>query len=439
MKYSIIIALLIAGIASFFGYERQQKIITLTTELETLEEEGQKLDIPTDPEASFSPRRAAQRAHKRAREEMVDDFIGELITLIKDSQKPGMQTDPEIQRRGMELIETMLDLSPAELKMMVTKVAEDSSLKQQEKQQLSMFAIMMLSNDNPETALTLILESKDTDLMAGHMSQHMLSQALGSLAKTDPVAAAEWLKENSEKVGGAQDNLTRAIIAQTAQQNVGLALDLIKDLDDQSTAYSSIGSTISVDRIDEFFNAIRGHDGTDKNKATAFQSLAGGPFVKEPEAAIAWLNKTQLSQNERAAFIDGLHYHQIKNHPESWMNWLTTQPNGSSPEDTYHPKNNTTVNILRSWTQNDFVAAGEWVSQLPAGERKNEAVMGYADTLSQHEPAAAEDWAVTLPEGTERTGLLKKIHQNLLPKDAGAAAEFATRHGITSPEAPAEE
>ncbi|MDA7881829.1 hypothetical protein N9A94_05940 [Akkermansiaceae bacterium] len=435
MKYSLLIALLIAGIASFFGYERQQKIKSLTTELETLVEQGEELDIPTDPTVSFSPRRAAQRAHKRAREEMVQDFIGELMTLIKESQKPGMQNDPKIQERGMKLIATMLDLSPAELKMMVLKVSQDPTLKKQEKQQLTMFAIMMLANDNPNTALTLILESKGTDLDSGQMGQHMLSMALGSLAKTDPIAAAEWLKENGEKVGGAQDNLTRAIITQTALQNVGLALDLIKDLaaESKATAYSSIGASITAERVDEFFNAIRGHDATDAEKASAFRSLASGPFVKDPASAIAWLDKTELSNEERSAFKQGLHYYQIKDHAETWMNWLVAQPNDSASAGAPEPKSETTQNIIRNWTREDFVAAGEWVGKLPPGDERNAVVESYAETLSQHEPEAAEAWAVTLPEGSERNGLLNTIHRNLRSKDQEAAAAFAKKHGIDIP------
>lgn len=433
MKYSILIALIIVGIASFFGIDRHQKIVTLTTELETLVKQGEKLDIPTDPKASFSPRRSVQRAHKREREEMIDEFIGELMDLIKESQKPGRQNDPDIQKRGIELIATMLDLTPAELKMMVLKVSEDSSLNQEEKQQLSMFAIMMLANDNPDTALTLILETHESDLLAGNMNRHMLTMALGSLAKTDPVAAAEWLKENGEKVGGAQDDLTRAIIMQAGQENVGLALDLIKDLEEenQSAAYASLGMSITPERIDEFFNAIRGHDASDKDKASAFTSLASGPFVKEPEAAIEWLDKTQLSDEERAAFMQGLHYYQIKDNPETWMNWMFKQEKAPGHEITGH---STAHNIIRGWTNNDFVAAGEWVGKLPPGEDRNAAVASYAETLSSHEPVAAEEWALTLPEGTERTGLLKKIHRNLSSNNKEAATEFAEKHGIDQPE-----
>ena len=438
MKFSILIALIIAGIASYFGIDRQQKINTLTTELETLVIQGEEFDIPTDPKASFSPKRSVQRAHKREREEMVDTFIGELMDLIKESQKPGMQNDPEIQKRGIALISTMLDLSPSELKMMVLKVAEDSSLKQQEKQQLSMFAIMMLANDNPDTALTLILETKETDLIEGQMSQHMLTMALGSLAKTDPIAAAEWLKENGEKVGGAQDKLTRAIIMQASQENVGLALDLIKDLGEevQSDAYSSLGMSVTAERIDDFFNAIRGHDATDEEKAIAFGSLAASPFVKDAPAAIEWLDKTKLSDIEKGAFMRSLNYHQIKDDPGTWMNWIYEQDKVSGPANHVFP---TEQNIIRGWTHNDFVAAGEWVGKLPAGDKRNGAVSTYAETLSRHEPAAAEEWAVSLPEGEQRTNLLEKIHLNISSNNKEAATEFAERHGIAQPEAVIEE
>jgi hypothetical protein len=264
------------------------------------------------------------------------------------------------------------------------------------------------------------------------MSQHMLSMALGSLAKTDPIAAAEWLKENGEKVGGAQDNLTRAIITQTALQNVGLALDLIKDLatESKATAYASIGASITSERVDEFFNAIRGHDATDEEKASAFRSLASGPFVKDPASAIAWLDKTELANEERSAFKQGLHYHQIKDSPETWMNWMIAQNNDAEQTAT---NRSATQNIIRSWTREDFVATGEWVGKLPPGDERNAVVESYAETLSQHEPEAAEAWAVTLPEGSERNGLLNTIHRNIRSKDQDAAAEFAKKHGIDIP------
>jgi len=437
MKYSILIALLILGIASFFGFGRQQKIATLTTELETLVKQGEEFDVPADPAASFSPRRFVQRVHKQEREEMINKFIGELMELIKESQQPNRQSDPDFQKRGIEMISTMLELSSAELKLMVLRVAESDSLNLEEKQQLSMFAVMMLADNNPDTALTLILETHESNLLEGPMSRQMLSTALGSLAKTDPVAAAEWLKEHGEKVGGVQDELTRIIIVQAGRENIGLALDLIKGLEEtgRGAAYASLGLGITPERIDEFFNAIRGDDASDTEKASAFTSLAAGPFTKDPKAAIEWLDKSDLSKAEKSSFMQGLHYHQIKDNPETWMNWILKQE--ADPDLSKQgllPANN----IIRAWTQNDFVAAGEWVGKLPAGEKRNQAIVSYAGTLSRHEPAAAEEWAVSLPEGSQRTELLEKILHNLTSNHKEAAVEFAERHGITPPKLPEE-
>jgi hypothetical protein len=90
-------------------------------------------------------------------------------------------------------------------------------------------------------------------------------------------------------------------------------------------------------------------------------------------------------------------------------------------------------NLVKSWTQNDYIAAGQWLTSMPDGPTKNSAVRSYAATVARYDPECACQWAMNLPPGNDRDVTLNRIYQNL-PKDdpasKQAAEAFAELHGV---------
>ena len=87
-------------------------------------------------------------------------------------------------------------------------------------------------------------------------------------------------------------------------------------------------------------------------------------------------------------------------------------------------------NLIGQWTQQDYLAAGKWLTAAPEGPGKTASVATYSVTVAEYEPQVAVQWALTLPEGAERKATLDSIYQNWPKNDAAAAAEFARKYAI---------
>ena len=87
-------------------------------------------------------------------------------------------------------------------------------------------------------------------------------------------------------------------------------------------------------------------------------------------------------------------------------------------------------NLIGQWTQQDYLAAGRWLTAAPEGPAKQAAVSTYAGTVAEYEPKVAVQWADTLPEGEQRRRTYETILENWPKIDSAAAEAFAAKHGL---------
>jgi len=139
------------------------------------------------------------------------------------------------------------------------------------------------------------------------------------------------------------------------------------------------------------------------------------------EDAVKWVTTAELTEKEQQQFIDSIRYSD-RNMPQ-WLDWLSTQ---KLPPDS---AGNRIRGLFSTWTRNDYVAAGEWLTQAPAGAGKESATEAYIEAISTYDPDTAYQWAKTLPEGKKEFSI-QQIYQNLKRKDLAAAEAYATQHGL---------
>ena len=109
--------------------------------------------------------------------------------------------------------------------------------------------------------------------------------------------------------------------------------------------------------------------------------------------------------------------------PGKWMEWMGARfPPGKG--DDY------IKNMIGSWTQQDYEAAGKWLAAAPDGPVKNAAIRGYAQEIFPHDRETAMRWIMTLPPDERREQTLRFILVNELRDDPEAAAAFKEEHGI---------
>lgn len=429
MKISLLIAAIIVGIAAYFGLDQKEKIKHLTTEWEELKTTAIAKSISTDPKATFSSQRARSDSARAAREKAISDFAGELAAFAQKMEADEKDGDVDQAARQNEIIsflDKLSNMSSSDLKSLVKVLSEDTSIKEETKQELLMMSIMMLSTDNPEAALALISES-DESLGLENRNQHLLPMVIAQFTAKDPDAAAAWVVENGDQLGDQKEEMKVQLITAAAQNNFESALTLIKTLglEDKNKSYSILGVGVKAGDQDRFLAALEANNLSEEGRQAALSSLALSAFIREDfQAASIWLDNPELSTTDKNTIVSNFHYHSVKDSAKEWLGWINQQENSNSFSE------RATGQIISGWTQENFVAAGEWLQTQEDGPNKNIAVKTYAEILAPHEPAAAADWAITLPEGDERNRLLRSIHSSMKAKDLEAASAFAEEHQL---------
>jgi len=429
MKYSLLIAAIIFGIAALFAVPRHQRIKTLITEWTELEIQATKVGVPSDPKTPFNSDRVRSESARAAREQKVHDFADELIAFfhkMKAMEKQGENAPSNYQQEIADIIGKMTELNPDELRILVKAISADGSVDKKSKLELIGFASMMLASDNPEAALAIALEARESLDAKNQQDDRMMQMILTQYAAKDPVAAAQWLADNEDKIGKVNDYVKKGMIGAAAQKDIGMAIGIIDTLrmGEESDAFASISQGVNADNADSFIAALRASNASEDQRKNALSALNNSPLFKDFDSATSWLEKEGVTSEEREAIAQNLQYDTVKDEPEKWLTWLasTEQVAGARPK--------ATENIIEGWTRADFAATGEWINSQPDGDQKDQSIYTYANTLAPHEPAAAAEWALTLTESKNRNALLQNIHRSYQEKDPEAAAAFAAKSGI---------
>lgn len=258
--------------------------------------------------------------------------------------------------------------------------------------------------------------------------QHLLLATLGQYASENPRAAADWLLNHQKALGEGQTEMMKSTLLMfTAAGDLTEAISMVDHLqfENPHEALATVGLQVHSGQQDEFLEAIATHEFSPEQRQMAIVSLADSPFMKDFEAASAWLSEGPLNEIDRQVLIDLIHYNSIQESPGEWLGWLATH--SSDPR-------SVTQEIVRNWTNSDFVSAGQWLQDQEPGQARNWAISAFAETVAPHRPSAAAKWAEALPAGENRINLLRQIHGSLLEQDPAAADALAERHGLHPPD-----
>jgi|GEM_PF-6329201 len=365
-------------------------------------------------------RRQQEQSQRKAKE-----FADQLIALnrdFKEAQKAGR--GEEVTKRNLELMEAMMSLSKEELKMLVVNIQSRLDIEAASKQDILGYPLMMLAQQHPEAALEIMTESGKS-----FMGGYLVTSALTQLAQDSPMEAMEWIKRNGSKVSNL-DSMKAAIVVGGAQKDISVAFQMMLDLklEGQSIVRQIARTAQTPEQQTDFLKAIRAKLDTlpdekartkmlDQGMSSLFEQVVSGGY----EDAVKWVTTTGLTDKEQQQFIDSIRYSN-RNTPR-WLDWLSTQKlNPDSVETRVR-------SLFSTWTQNDYVAAGEWLTHAPAGIAKESATEAYIEAISTYDADTAYQWAKTLPEAKQKSSI-RQIYQILKTKDSAAAEAYATQHGL---------
>ena len=317
-----------------------------------------------------------------------------------------------------------MSFSKEELKMLVVSIQSRKDIESAEKQDVLGFPLMMLAQQHPETALEIIAESGES-LMGGYL----VTSAINQLAQNSPMAAMEWIKKNGGKVPD-QDGLKRAIVVGAAQKDISAAFQMMLDLKlkGQSMVSQLARTAQTPEQQIDFLKAMRAKLGTitdekertnllNQGMSSLFNKVISGGY----EDAVKWVTTAGLTEKEQQQFIKSINY--TDRTAPQWLDWLSTQKLDPGSVET------SVRSLFSTWTQNDYVAAGEWLTQAPASPSKENATQAYIEAISIYDADTAYQWAKTLPESKQEKSI-RQIYQKLKSKDPAAAEAYATKYSL---------
>ena len=440
MKFSIASTFLILAIGGAFGVLNHRHAAELTERKHQLSAQAVSLGIAS----ADSDSTGENRPTKRQRDERQNDsssFTADLIAFAAEMELHENDTgkpDAAFAKRTLEMMNRLIALNAAELKAVIGNLRNDSSLSDEMRGNLISFSMMLLGEDHPAAALALYAESSDMleDSVIGRQS---IVSSLSHLATQDPAAALAWLKKNAaEHPGVEDDDLKQGIFNGLAEKNLKLAFKLMAEIgiSDPSSAIESLiqtsktpqQRTVILDALRGYLESVPAGEERDSLLQESLETMGRNLTNEKFDSASAWLSSAKLSPNESAQFAAGLSYFNTKEDTGRWIDWMGSH----LPKDAVREN---VDNLIGQWTQQDYLAAGKWLTAAPAGEAKNAAVSTYAETVAEYEPQTAVQWALTLPIGEARKSTLQSIYQNWPKKDAAAAATFAQQYGVDTKKA----
>ena len=431
LKLSIAASILILMVGGALGLVHQQRLTKLRGEQRDLAIKAATLgiSIAETTETPLTKRRREDRANEASA------FAKELVAFgreIEAHNQNGSESDAAFEKRGLEMQAKLMALDTSQLKQLIAGLRDDTNLSEVTRQNLICYSISVLGTDHPAAALALYSESADLleDSLTG---ASVVSATLANWAKNDPLAAREWVRKNAvEHPDLTDDDAKRGIIAGTAANDPKLAFKLIGEmqLEDPSSAVDSlVEAGKSPEQRTAILDALRDHLATvpESERADLLQesleSMGRNLSNESFDSVKSWIAKSNLTPEESAQFAAGLSYFNTGKETGRWIDWMAE----NLPKDAVAQN---VDNLIGQWTQQDYQAAGNWLSAAAEGPAKQAAVSTYAGTVAEYEPRTAVQWALTLTDGEVRQATFEAIYQNWPKSDAAAAEAFAKEHGI---------
>ena len=432
MKISIATSILILLLAALFGFHAQQRLVSVRETHAKLVASANQLGIAIDPSNPSAPFRIT----KREREDKEADAKAAAVEFIADVRQ--MEANREkgdlsiivSNNSRVEVMDRMMSLNSAQLKILIAEVLAAKELKESTRRDLIASSLKMLAYDSPQASLAVLTEMSALSKGRSIGSYSILAQ----WAKDDPLAALEWVRNNSAKFPDLiTESAKHGLISGTAIQDPKLAFKMIGDLGLENSSFvvtRIVRAATTPEQRTATLAALREHLANLKDEKARKDLSRSAVYVfaqnisKEGfEAGSQWITAAGFTPAELESLAGGLNG-SIKNGENGrWIEWIGE----NLPP---HKAAEKIESMVRGWTHTDFQAAGNWINSVPDGPTKNTAIRSYALTVSGYEPETAAQWALTLPPGKDRDSTLNRIYQNW-PKDDPAAKEaFKQQHGI---------
>ena len=437
MKHSIQLTIVIVVLGAAFAFHQQHRLSSLRDEQGRLARQAGQLGLDTAayhaPAGSAQARR--QREDRSSQAARLARDIAAFTEELRGTERFGLEPDAASSRRAMELVASLARLDAAGLRSVISQLREGTSgAGDSSRDRFIAFALLTIADDRPQDVLEICNDGADWlgKILPGGQ---LVVSSLGNWARQDPAAALAWFEQNAAKHPElAADEAIDSILGGAARSDPHAAFRLLGKLGarEPQEALTAIMATAeeSPEQRGTLLAALRGHLATVHDagqraelRDKALELMARGIEARDFSETTGWLASQRFSPEEVAGFAGGLTYFTTGADSGRWIDWLAGQLPAGQLADPVRE-------IVGEWTQQDYLAAGNWLSAAADGPAKTAAVEAYAIAVAEYEPQVAEQWALTLPPGTQREATLRAIHENWPFDDPTGAEAFARKYGL---------
>ncbi len=430
MNKSLAISVFIFVVAAGLGWNLDRRLAAARSEAEKLAAESKHLGIPLDDVHSTR----SKMRDRLDRDGEARQLAVEFIELAKQMEN-GFKRDEASPIRYRDFYLRVSALDASRLKGLAANLLSNQELDEKNRtEQVVNLLWLVLAKKDPRATLAFVTEHSAT-LKSAERIGDVISESLGNWAKDDPLAAAEWMKTHGGGFPAAMLHQSRArVFHWAAAKDPVLAFSLITGLElNASEAHGAMNTIVTVAKTDDERTATlaalrvyREANRSDKKLLRAVDDnlgyFADGFRTSSFETGSKWISDAKLSPSELDQICDRLSGGIVED-TGKWIEWMgNTLPPGKSDWPI--------IDMMDTWTRQDYEAAGKWLVSSPEGPSRNAAIRGYAQTVFKHDPETAMQWIMSLPPGEERQQTLIFILRNRLRHDQEAAAAFAKEHGI---------
>ncbi len=433
MKVSIFATFGIVLIGLMVGLRYQNSISAVREHRRALVANAEKIGaLPAD----LTGRRMTKRVRSDP-SQALRSALNELDQLAR-KLKPYESGTATSSLNWKELTESLIAkisvLDPRDLTRVMREIRDSTAISATHRHDLFGWILLNLESYDPETLAKAAVESFELtkESLEGEVA---LTLSLARWTVEDPSTATAWLLEASKaNQKMLDDGFMESVVNCIASMNPRLALTMMSTLgvkDVPQTVQSIMEEALSdPEKRNVALDALRGHLAGMPREAdrvgirdAGFAALAGGLHGESFQKSTEWLESTNLSGPELAAFATGLGFSQTGGETSQWIGWLS---NHLDMNDLNEP----VAELMTDWTRNDYIAAGQWLATAAESAGKRAAVAAYAETVAGTEPQTAVQWALTLPDTWRREAVMRAIHENWPATDPQGAAAFADEQGI---------
>lgn len=314
-----------------------------------------------------------------------------------------------------DLLRVVEDLSVEEL----IEVAEGMKLEsagRDEPQTITRMILLALAGEqDPQRVM------RNPEMMKDRQMREML---LGTLARRDPEAARRWV-EASDMSDREKQEFASVLAFKTLRTDLDAGLKLLRE--NKAAGNTSFGPSdaMPVDKalIPDLLVAMKKPENADVLGFLEKLMLSTAMLDGGVKSAREQVEAMDLSKEELGAFLERNRHQLVNTQPEETLAWLRDV---QSPED----QAKLLPDMVGSWAERDFNAAGEWLGRMEASPVKDATIERYVQTVVRVDPQAALVWAGTISESGMRAIATVSAVEQWIARDRPAAENWMAENGV---------